>query len=220
MNVYLAVGASTAAAGNYFAVLANSLATPFNVPTYDINATTAVATFAFAGQFVQGYTINTNPMGFAELAGLWTNYKVKSYRIRVTVYPQGSADSCEAVLFPIGIEEIPSSSASSVNIRTLATQPRAVSQICSFSVPSKYNTLTLSQEVHNLLGIRKSAWESYPPTPMNAAPTSGGGALPSLQGYVGFFMQQLNGSNNASAMSVRVELEQVVECSDLVQQLS
>jgi len=219
LNAYIAAGAATAAAGNYASIMVNSLTSPFNTPTYPMTATTATATYAFAGSLVQGGHIYDSPIGTAGVLSLWQNYKVLSYRLKVTVMPVASADVCECVILPIGNEEIPSAAAGSTDLRVLCAQPRAINKICETNVPFRSNTLILEGHVHNLLGLTKAQWMALPSVPVGSQPPSVGTTM-SQRAFCGFFLQELNGGNNQSIMTARFELEQTVELSDLIQQIT
>lgn len=206
MNVYIAAGRSTAAAGNYLDMVVNSLASQFNA-TYSAVAAPGPA-YSFWGSLVQGNAITQAPIGYTNFVGLYTKYKVHKFRVSVTVQPSNSADITAVVLAPLGAEEIPSTGAGSVNTHVMESQPSAVSKIAVAFAPARENTVVIEHNCWDFLGMRK---EQY----LDQAPNAIGG-YPATPMFAGLYLQQLNGSANAAALAVQITIQQVVELCDLV----
>lgn len=211
INGFFPVGTLTAAAGNYMSVLVNSAYIPFNSATYQMTSVPG-PTFAFRSTLVQGDSLTQQAMGYASMSSLYTNYRVLSYRMKVTFMPQNVADTAELVLIPVGFEEIPSSSAAAVNLRVMASQPRSKTRVCETGVPSRENTLILEGNIWDLVGQRKQQWLDQAPTALTAFPAN--------QAYLGIFLQELNGTNNVAVCTIAIELQQVVEFTDLLNPIS
>lgn len=215
MQCYIPSGNATAAAGNYFSLVANSLYIPYT-STYNMTTGTGTAAFAFNGTLTNGYSIANSSMFYTELATIYAQYKVLRYSLKVTARSTSVADVFNLCLFPIGIQPIPAAGAGSVNMRVFGTQPRSVQKEIGTGMSS--TSLVLSQDVNDLLEIRKSQWLDMPSTQMTAQPAGTG--TESFLGFVGVFLQMLSGANNTGAISVTAELTQEVECTDLLQPIN
>lgn len=214
MDFYIPAGAATAAAGNYFAVILNSIVAPFNSPTYAVTTTTATATFACAGSLVQGFNIANNPLGAATIQANWGRYIVTKYRLEVCVDPGAQADLARLVIVPGGNEEIPSAVAGNVNCRCLEGQPYALAKTCSsgtVSGPGKNNTLILSGTPYKDCGKDLPMWLAGNQTLI--------ASTPSQPIYAQVFIQELNGSNNGVALPVQCKLFQTVRLLDATEML-
>lgn len=188
--------------GNYQSIRVNSIVQPFNT-TYAANS--VAPTYSMNGTFVQGYGIATPPIGYAFFTSTYKKYKVLGYKIKVSVMTGTNTDLVEAVLLPVGQDEIPNSSAANVNCSVLRGQPKAKSRLCHNGGPN--NILSLKGSVYELLGMRKSQWmDTDGTTPPN---------IPNVPGYVGFYLQTLNGLTNAATLVVSIQLYQIVEFTDL-----
>jgi len=206
LNCYWAPARLTAAAGNYFSLPISNVVTPFNGP---LGITLAPgATYASNASLVQGCSVTQNYMGYSSIATLYTNYKVMSYRVKLTAIPQNVQDTLELVILPVGFEEIPSTSAGSVNTRVLAAQPFCKTNVCEATVAAKYNSVTLVGNCWNMAGQRKEMYIDQPPTAVGAGP-----AAPL---FVGVFLQQVNGTNNVATVTMAIEIEVLVEFTDLL----
>jgi hypothetical protein len=190
-------------------IIATSFFSPFATSTYSLTLAPG-PTYAMNGALVQGCTIGQQAMGQGALAALYTNFKVMSYRVTATFMPQNVADTSAMVLLPVGLEEIPSTSAAAVDLRVLSSQPRAQTRICETTTAARENTLSFAQDSWDLVGVRKPQWLDFP----NAACT-GYPQQPQI-GYVAIYLQQLNGANNAALCTLRVTIDQVVEFTDLL----
>jgi len=211
LNGYIGTGYATAAAGNFCDFMVNSIASPFyGGVSYPFTSGTGVYSWGFHGSLVQGDVLSQASIGYQSLAGLYTNYKVHSYKVTVTVQPATAADPTVVSLIPIGGEEIPSTSAAQVDCRVMCSQPLSASKLCASGVPPSSNTLVIAHRVSDTLGLRQQQWLDMPPSALNATPT--------YPCYAGLFLQETNGSNNSAPISVMIVLEQVVEFSDLIQQ--
>lgn len=199
-----------AVAGNYMDVLVNSFYHPFQT-TYVVS--TAVNTYSMHGSYVNGFSSTQNPMGYSTFAALYTLYKVMSYELVVTCQPQNTGDTVALCIFPIGNEEIPSATAANVNLQVFEGQPKFRSVVCANGVAAKFNTLSIRQPVHDLLGKRPSQWMDTDGTALGAQPATDAG-------YCGIFIQGLDGASNTSPIVVSVKLRQWIEFTDLVQQVS
>lgn len=207
LNLYWVAGRMTAAAGNYFSLPINNIVTPFNGPTYNILSAPG-PTYACNAQLINGGSVTQTSMGYTSLAQLYTNYRVLSYRVKLVGMPTAASDMFQLVAVPLGFEEIPSASAGSVNVRVLASQPRAKSLVCEPGVPASQNTVILSGEMWNLVGQRKELWLDQAPTAL--------GAGPAATAFIGVFLQELNGANNVGTCTLMVQIETLVEFTDLL----
>jgi hypothetical protein len=208
LSGYIPIGSSTVAAGNYLSVQVNSLKTPFN--TSNNFSAAPGATYAFHGTATQGDSI-TNPfMGYSTMGAMYWNYKALHYKLTAKTVASNNGDIFTAVLFPVGSnEEIPSTSAGSTNLHVLAAQPGAAVRVCT---PNRPQTLVVEQDVSELLGLTKTEWLGISPNQL--------GAAASYSGYCGFFLQQMNGSNNVAAIPVDLILEVTFLFNDIIQPVS
>jgi len=206
LNCYLAAGRSTAAAGNYTNFVLNSIVYQFN-SGYPVTLAPG-STFAFNAALVQGCAITQGPIGYTNFAALYEKYKVHKFKITATVIPSNVADATSMTLLPIGAEQIPSAAAGSVNTRVFESQPSAVTKVCIPFGPPSANTVTIEGFPWDYLGVRKEQYLDEAPDAI--------GVFPATPCYGGLFLQQLMGSNNSTAISVHITIEQVVELCDLV----
>lgn len=221
LHGYWAAGAMTAAAGNYFTLLANGIFSPFGAGTYFFTTGTGTATFASNGTLIQGESINVSPMGYTSLfSSLYNYYRVYKYKIEISIVPQSAADGIRLVVVPLGAEEIPSPAAGSVNLRVLEQQPCARAKNCfsgvtvGSSAVGGSNTIIIEGYCNNDLGLTYAQYKDLPMTGIGNNPTT------SIQDWIGFYAQQLNGSNNASPVTCEIKLSQYVEFSDINQPLN
>lgn len=198
---YLPAAALDAANGNYASFRVNSLISPFNT-TYP--ATAVAAVFAMNGQYVQGYTSNTNGIGTTVLSSIYDKYKVVGYKIRVSIMTSTNSDLLEACLVPLGQDEIPSTA--TTNMSVFKGQPKAAYKLVHNGGPNA--VLTLKGSVHELLGMRKQQWLD-----IDATNTTGGTLA--NPGYVGLYLQSLNGATNNQPVVVDLSLVQIVELTDI-----
>lgn len=208
MDAYWVAGRMTAAAGNYFSVLVNSIVSPFSTPTLYMTAPTTTYSFASNAQLVQGFVITNNPLGYNTISPVYQNYRVMKYELEITVTPATGTDVLRLVTMPLGQEEIPSATAGSTNLRVLEEQPYALAKTCSSGTaagPGANNTLRLSGAPYKDLGLTREQYlASGNQTLISAQPNN------TIADYAGVFCQQLNGSNNASPVTVQCKLTQVV----------
>lgn len=202
----------SASAGNFMNIMVNSIYQPFQ-GGYPV--TTAVNTYSMHGAWVQGYSGTQNPIGYNGVANLYTNYKVKKIKIQVTCQPQNSGDTTQVVVFPIGSEAIPSSAAGSVNLQVMLGQPRNKTAVCVNGATSKYNTVTLSENVWDILGKRKAQYMDTLGTAIGAQPPNA-----SDQAFVGIFAQILDNATNSAPVVFSVRMWQYTELTDLIQQIN
>ena len=208
---FVPISNMSATAGNYMNIMVNSIYQPFQ-GGYPV-ATSANA-YSMHGTWVQGYAGSQNPIGYNGIANLYSLYKVKKVVVQVTVQPQNSADTLQAVLFPIGSEAIPTAAAGGVNLQVMLGQPRNKTQICANGTSAKFQTLTLRESIHDILGRRKQQW-------MDEAGTAIGSQPPAAdQAFAGLFLQALDGGSNVSQICVTIRMWQYTELTDLIQQVN
>lgn len=212
LNLYIPAGASTAAAGNYTDICVNTLSGQYNV-SYPSTAAPGAA-YAFHASTVQGDLIAQTPLGYVSFASMYTNYKVMRFKLSAMIQPTLSSDTTALVLFPIGNEEIPSSAAGSTNLKVMASQPNAVNKIAYAFSSSTVNTAVIEHNVWDIIGQRKEQYVDQSPTPISSLPNN------TQIAFAGLFLQQLNGANNTGSIIVQLQLEQIVELSDLIQPLN
>jgi len=73
---------------------------------------------------------------------------------------------------------------------------------------AKENRLTIGSSIADVLGKRLDQWLDLDGTLTASLPSTND------QAFVGFFMQQLNGANNANTLTVQCRLYQYIEFSD------
>lgn len=212
LNVYLPAGTSTAAAGNYTDICVNSLTGQYNV-TYPTTSAPGAA-YAFHGSLVQGDSVAQTPLGYVSFVSMYTNYKVLRFKLSAMVQPTLTSDAAALVLIPLGNEEIPSSAAGSTNLKIMSSQPNAVNKVAYAFSSAAANTIVLEHNVWDILGQRKEQYMDQSPTPIASLPGN------SQIAFAGLFVQQLNGANNTGSIIVQLQLEQIVELSDLIQPLN
>lgn len=216
MDAYYPIGRLTAAAGNYFTILANSVSAPFASSTFVMTTGTASYTFGNNSLLIQGFVIGNSPMGLTEYQVLYNFYKVKRYRIEICVVPASQSDSLRLVAIPLGADEIPSAAAANVNLRVLEAQPKAKAMTISSSVasgPGPDNTLILANTCWQDVGKTQAEYMGTDDVRVITATPVG------QQDFVGVFLQELNGTNNTSVVSIQVKLVQEVIFYDLINQI-
>lgn len=202
MQYYIPASAMDQVNGNYMDIRVNSINNPFNT-TYAPNSLSP--TYSMNGTYVQGFTINTQPMGYTLMSSTYSKYKVLGYKLRVSVMTGTNNDILEAVLCPIGDSEIPSTSTGYVNCSVLKGQPKATYKLVHNGGPNA--VINQKGSVHELLGMRKAQWMDIPSDATTGAPN--------YPGYVGLFLQPLNGSTNNQPVVVDITLYQIVEFTDI-----
>lgn len=214
---FFPAGVLTAASGNYFSFVANSISSPFNNGvTYPLTAVPAPA-YAAHATLINGCVIGESPIGVNSFGQLYTNYRVVRYRLELTFVPASQADTVRIVVNSFGGEEIPSSSAGSVNLKVMEAQPFARSKTFAGSMtagPGSTNSLFIVGQPHKDLGKTFAEYLALPDTALATTPAVG------VLDYVGVFIQELNGSNNAGSCSIQMKLTQDVIFYDLIQQIS
>lgn len=197
-------GQLTSTAGNYCNIMVNSIVSPFTTPLYTFVAAPNVAfpntAYYFNCAPIQGFNINQNPIGWQTFNGLYEYYKVVSYTVEVTMVVQAQGDSARLVVFNGGSSNIPSDAASSVNLRTMESQPFAKATTISAGVdggPSSTNTLIYSGSVPKDLGKTYAAWMATDDVRVTSNPSN-----VTERDYVGIYVQEVNGSSNANSASI------------------
>ena len=216
-DFYYPVASMTAAAGNFFNIAPNSR-TPLQGNTYQITTGTGTATYANNASVAQGTAIANTPIGWTQYSTLYNNYRVKKYRVEITFLPQNVSDSVRLIVFPLGGESIPSATAGNVNTRVFEAQPGAKAITCAVSTaasPSMCNTIVYYGDCAKDLGKTMVDYMGLADTASSAAPATGG-----TVDYLGVFLQQLNGSNNASVCSLQIKITQDIVWYDLVQEIN
>lgn len=202
LQYYLTAANLDKDSGNYQSIRVNSIVQPYNT-TYSAGSVAPV--YSMNGTYVQGYGLTTPPIGYSFFTNTYKKYKVLGYKLKASIMTGTNTDLLEAVLFPVGQDEIPNNASSNVNCSVLRGQPKAKSKLCHNGGPN--NVLTLKGSVYELLGMRKSQWMDIDGT----APPN----IPSVPGYVGLYLQALNGLSNAATLVVSLQLYQIVEFTDL-----
>lgn len=206
---YWVAGRLTSAAGNYLSVYLNSLLQTYATPNYQLTAAVGPA-YASNAQLVQGNTINNGPMNLNNMAAIWKKYAVVKYRLEVTVTPAVNGDICRLVVAPFGDVEIPSSSAASVNLKVMEEQPFALATTCTPQSGSGLagNTLVLEGAPYKDLGMSRAEYLA------NTLSSTATNAYPTKPCFAGVFIQQLNGSGNASPVTIQMKMLQTIILSD------
>lgn len=202
LQYYIPAASLDAVNGNYQSIRINSVVQPFNT-TYSAGSVSPV--YSMNGTYVQGYNIGTGPIGYGFMASAYTKYKVLGYKAKISIMTSTNSDLLEAAVLPLGQNEIPSTASGNVNMSVFKGQPKVVSKLCHNGGPN--NVLWIKGSVHELLGMRKAQWMDIDGTsPPN---------IPSVSGYIGFYMQSLNGSTNNQPVAVSITVWQIVEFTDL-----
>lgn len=204
MQFYIAASGIDQTNGNYMSISPNNIVGPYST-TYQ--AASVSPAYSMNGTYVQGYSASQLPIGYTFLATNYTKYKVLGYNLKVQVMTGTNLDVIQACIFPCGSSQIPSTSSGNVNMSVLQGQPKARMKIMSASAGGAENTLMLKGSVHELLGMRKQQWLDQDGTAF--------GAGPAIPGYLGFYIQSLNGSTNNQQVCVSIILSTVVEVTDL-----
>lgn len=196
----------TAAAGNYWSVCVNSIVNAFN-NTYTPTLTPGGSGLAYAqnGTLVQGYAVSNSPLGYTQLAAIYTYYKVFRYRLEVTVTPQSPSDSVRVIAIPLGTEETPSATAGNMNVRVLEGQPNTRSKTVLSGCSSLDNTIIIEGCPYKDLGLTR---EQYNSGGQVGTASNYFVAFPTGADFVGIFSQILTGSNSAGIVTYQVKLIQ------------
>lgn len=202
MQFYIAASSMDAVNGNYINISPNNFYQPFNTTYYPSAVTPS---WSMNGSYVQGFAQTNSPIGYALLSGMYQKYKVLGYKVKFSIMTGTNTDLVEACIFPIGQSEIPYASAGSVNMAVFKSQPKAKSKLCHNGGPN--NVLTMKGSINELLGMRRQQWLDIDGTTM--------GAAPSIPGYLGFYLQPLNGATNNQSVVVDITLYQIVEFTDI-----
>jgi len=170
-------------------------------------------TYSFNGGLVQGCNIADSPLGFTQIANLYQQYVVLGYKFSITGIPSTVTDTFRMVVLPLGVEQIPSSGAASVDLRVMESQPRAKAVTCSSGVAASGGgqKIVVTGKPHIDLGMKEVDYES------EVWPITGGPARSQFTDYMGVFVQQLNGATNTQALMFSIEVSQIVKFSDLTQ---
>lgn len=212
-DAYFPAGTMTAAAGNYFDLIVNAMS-PFTGVSYPLTLVPG-ATYAAHANLVQGCILAQTPIGYTELAGIYTNYRVIKYILEITVVPTNASDTTRVVVMPLGQEEIPGAGAASVNLKVFESQPYALAKTFASGVtPPGGNSIQLIGYPNRDLGRTMSEYMSLAPT------ASGSGPAPGTADVVGVFLQQLNGANNSGVVTMQIKLMQEVEWYELIPALT
>lgn len=209
MSFYLAAGRATALYGNYASFLVNSIYLPFGNSPFNVNSGTGTYPFTMNGQFVNGYTINTGPIGYNTIGNLYNQYKVKHIKLKITVQPTAGQDTCTTVVFPLGNESTVNATAAYNNLSVYMGQPGAKYKICNSANDAGTNTIFYSAAVNEILGRTKMQYDDQSNALYGAAPQTND------QAFVGMFIQELDGAANVNPICVVIELQQEVMFTDL-----
>jgi len=214
LDGYWSAGRMTAAAGNYMSVYLNKLPSPFSTPVFQATLNTVTYAYGNNATLVQGFNIADSPITFNQLGQLYTKYVVKKYRLEVTVLPNITNDDCRVVAFPVGEEEIPSTSAAFTNLKVLESQPYALATTATTGLGSTgtSNRLVLEGYPWNDVGISKAQYMAD----QNLLSAN----IPANVDFAGLFFQQLNGANNTQTVTFQMKLVQEVELYDLQAQIN
>lgn len=203
-DAYFPAGTMTAAAGNYFDLIVNAMA-PMSGISYPITAVPG-ATYAAHANLTQGCTISQTPIGYANLAASFRYYRVRKYVLEIVVIPQSAADTTRVVVFPVGSDEVPAAGAGSVDLRVFESQPYALAKTFASGVtPPGGNIITVVGRPNQDLGRTMAEYMALAPTLATSGPATGTSSV------YGVFLQQLNGANNASPVTLQLKLMQEVE---------
>lgn len=205
----------TAAAGNYFSIMVNSVINPFYT-TQNLTNTTATYSYSNYGTLVQGTSSTQSPIGYSSIAQLYTNYRVVKYRLEITANAATAADIFRVVASALGQEEQPSTAAGSMNLRVLEGQPfsKAMTVSSAAGMTNGTNTIVLEGYPYQDMGKTKADYMGEASTPVGSFPDA------SIRDYVGVFSQPLTGTNNAGICSMQLKLIQDVVFYDLVNQVN
>jgi len=215
LDAYWAAGTMTAAAGNYFNLFPNAR-TPMSGNTYTVTAGVGTATYASNALLLQGSQLANTPIGWSAYSGLYANYRVKRYRLEITVIPQNAQDATRLIVFPLGDEAIPSATAGNVNTRVLEAQPgaKAMTVAAGVSGTRSTNSMVIYGDVAKDLGKTTVDYMGLADTAVGSAPAAG------TSDYIGVYLQQLNGANNTAVVSIQLRISQDIVFYDLSQEFN
>jgi len=189
---------------NIFSTNVAALFRPFSSSVSYQITNTATGPTPFSLTSTLGSSTANSPLGYGFSSSNYQLYKVLSYDMSVTTYPQAAGDSCATFMFPSGGQEVPISGSWSVFIAQ--GQNSVVTGRSIYGANAKGNTLRIRGTPYYGLGYTKQQWLDQPSTPMNTAP-----AIPS---YVVYGLGVMDGAANAGIIVVDVVLRFRVRLSD------
>lgn len=208
MEFFVAVGQGHTA-GNYMNFRANDIFVPYSTTYFPTQTVAGLGQpYAMSGTYTNGFATTIGPIGYTFWTSAYEAYKVKKFRIKVTVQPTNSQDTANVCLLPLGNDAIPNTAAANVNMNVFGGQPGAKSKVVSNAVSEAGNSLILAGTVADLLGLSYQQWEDQPFTQVGNSP--GGLAV----GNIGLFIQEMAGANVAP-LTVSINMTQWVEFSDV-----
>jgi len=175
-------------------VYGNSLFHPFSTSNPMIGTLTAT----------NSSTINNPPIGYTAYSTLYSQYRVRGSRIKVTVQPQLSTDSILLVVFPVP-QLFSGGTAPPFETQN---QRYARYKICSSSNNVKENTIIHYMNSAEVLGFTHQQYNDYPATLVTSAPTA------NLDWYWQIAMYTVSGVNTSNIVPVTVELALYTEFQD------
>lgn len=211
LNGYIAAGSMSVANGNYFDVLVNSLAYPWNTTYYASRS----ATYSPSNiSLVQGYAITNGFIGATTLLGLYTKYRVNKYKLDITVIPQNTGDSTILCAWPMGNSENFNAGATAPTCKICEGQPRAKTRLCVANSVQDENRVVIYGKAHEDLGISRLSYEADAITLTTNVTTT------NYQDFVGVFLQIADGATNTGIMVINMKLTVQVDFMDLVEQIN
>jgi len=153
----MAYGASAIAAGttNYFVVDCNSTYLPFTSGLNWSAATNGSATG------VAGSTITQTLPGYAYLSGLYKSYRIVRSTLSVSSIPEIGGDS---VMIQIFAYPATSSFTLPLAMSQASQQQGAKMKVCAVGVAAKFNTVSSTVNLHDVIGMSRAEYDAQPPT--------------------------------------------------------
>jgi hypothetical protein len=196
-------------AGNLFGNVASINVAAFHAPlsavTYTFTGSAGSTPFDASG--TQGTLIGNDPIGYAAMAQLYTNFLVKSYSIEIRAQPQNAGDTVSHAIFPSGGQEIPTSG--SWSFYRASGQSLAKVGIAVSGANTRQNYLILRGTPYEALGLTYNQWETLGKSNM--------GSSPNLSSYVVYGAFTSDGAVSAAPCTFTVTVRLRVRLTDPVQ---
>jgi hypothetical protein len=191
-------GKLTAGTNGIFTVYGNSIYEPFN--------TANLVSGIMSG--TQGSSVTATPMGYTAIAGLYSSYRVKASRIKISVNPTALTDTCNIIVIPVP------QNFNVTNSYEIYNQRYARWKTCSSSNNIKENTIIHYMTSSQVLGLTKRQYDDQLSVATGAAPP----AL--LDWYWEVIYEAGTSVAPASPVIFSIEIDMYVEWSDPTQQIS
>jgi len=133
---------------------------------------------------------------------MYEEYRVRRFRLTVTMQPENSSDGCHFCIYPIA-------TGGTVGILPpyAASQPFAKDAVVMYTGTVRQNTLVVDVMCHKVVGWTRQQWDMYPATAYNAIPAN------AIQIEVNVGWSTIDGAVTSSQIVFVAKLEQEIEWS-------